>query len=143
MTRSLLTGVLALVLVANQSLAQKLKSADVPNAVKSALTQKYPTATNVTWEKEKGNYEANWGGKSKEDNSVVFTPAGTFVEMVKAIPVADLPAAIPEYVKAHYHGARITEAGKVTDAAGKTFYEAEVNGKDLVFDEAGKFVKKD
>jgi hypothetical protein len=46
-------------------------------------------------------------------------------------------------VKAHYPGAKISEAGKVTDANGKISYEAEVKGKDLVFDENGNFVKID
>jgi putative PepSY-like beta-lactamase-inhibitor len=121
--------------------AQKLKSKDVPVAVKSALEKKYPQATNVTWEKEKGNYEANWGGKSGEDNSVQYTPSGDFIEIVKAIPVNQLPKSVISYVKEHYKGAKITEAGKVTDAQGKLSYEAEVNKKDLVFDEKGNFVK--
>jgi hypothetical protein len=125
------------------AVAQKVKSNDVPAAVKSALAKKYPSATDVVWEKEKGNFEANWGGRSKEDNSVVFTPAGAFVEQVVAIPVSSLPPAVATYVKQHYPGAKITEAGKVTDAAGKTSYEAEVNHKDLVFDETGKFIKVD
>jgi len=123
--------------------AQKVKSADVPQAVKSALLKKYPSASNVTWEKEKGNFEANWGGKSKEDNSVVFTPDGSFVEMVVAIPVANLPLGVVTYIKAHYPGSKITEAGKVTDAKGKISYEAEVKGKDLIFDQQGNFVKVD
>jgi hypothetical protein len=127
----------------NKSSAQTVKSTDVPNAVKTALARKYPNASRVTWEKEKGNYEANWGGKSKEDNSVVFTPDGTFVEMVKAIPVTDLPPAVATYVNKTYSGAKITEAGRVTDANGRTSFEAEVKGKDLVFDESGHFVRKD
>ncbi|WP_457287765.1 hypothetical protein [Pedobacter sp. UYP24] len=64
----------------------------------------YPKATKASWEKEKGNYEANWGGKSGEDNSVMFTPAAAFVEIVRAIPVSSLPASIATYVKAHYKG---------------------------------------
>ena len=123
------------------SFAQKVKSNEVPATVKPALQQKYPDAKNVYWEKEHGNYEANWGGKSKEDNSVQFTPAGEFIEYVKAIPVSELPKGVSDYVKSHYKGAKITEAGKVTDAHGKTFYEAEVKGKDIVFDEHGSFVK--
>jgi hypothetical protein len=121
--------------------AQKVKNADVPATVKSALEKKYPDAKNVYWEKEHGNYEANWGGKSHEDNSVQFSPSGEFIEYVKAIPVNSLPKPVGEYVKAHYKGAKITEAGRVTDATGKTFFEAEVKGKDIVFDENGKFVK--
>ncbi len=113
----------------------------VPAVVETALKQKYPEAKNVTWEKEDGNYEANWGGKSGEDNSVQFTPSGAFIEIVKAIPVSSLPKPVIVYVSAHYKGAKITEAGKVTDAAGKTFYEAEVKGKDVIFDGNGNFVK--
>jgi len=113
----------------------------VPATVKSALSKKYPEATKVGWEKENGNYEANWGGKSGEDNSVQFTPTGNFIEIVNAIPVSQLPAPVIVYVKAHYKGAKITEAGRVTDAKDKISYEAEVNGKDIVFDEKGNFVK--
>ena len=113
----------------------------VPAVVKMALSKKYPAATKVTWEKENGNYEANWGGKGGEDNSVQFTPAGDFIEIVNAIPVSQLPSPVVAYVKEHYKGAKITEAGKVTDAKGKISYEAEVNGKDIIFDENGKFVK--
>ena len=113
----------------------------VPAAVKSALSKKYPHASKVTWEKEKGNYEANWGGKSGENNSVQFTPNGEFIEIVKTIPVSQLPGPVPAYVKEHYKDAKITEAGKVTDAANKHSYEAEVNRKDIIFDENGNFVK--
>jgi len=142
MKKTLLSATVIL-LMARSLKAQDIKTKDVPAAVKSALSKKYPEATKVGWEKEKGNYEANWGGKSGEDNSVQFTPAGEFVEIVKAIPVTDLPKNVAPYVKAHYKGAKISEAGRVTDAAGKMTYEAEVKGGDLIFDENGNFLKKD
>jgi hypothetical protein len=123
--------------------AQDLKTKDVPAVVKTALTKKYPTASKVSWEKEKGNYEANWGGKSGEDNSVQFTPSGVFVEIVKAVTIADLPKSIAPYIKGHYKGKTIREAGRVTDAAGKTRYEVEIKGADLLFDENGVYLKKD
>lgn len=131
----------ACILFAGATYAQKIKNTDVPAAVKSALQGKYPQAKAASWEKEDGNYEANWGGKSGEDNSVQFSPAGEFIEIVKAIPVSQLPAPVLAYVKEHYKGAKITEAGKVTDAHGKISFEAEVNKKDIVFDEKGAFVK--
>ncbi len=115
----------------------------VPPAVKEALVKKYPSAKHVNWEKEKGNFEGNWGGASKEDTSVVFTPAGDFVEEVIAIPVSILPPVISSYVRSHYSGARIKEAGKVTDAKEMKMFEAEIKGKDLIFDENGKFLKED
>jgi hypothetical protein len=126
-------------------IAQDLKAKDVPATVKTALAKKYPESAKfkVSWEKEKGNFEANWGGKSGEDNSATFTQAAVFVELVQAIPVSQLPAAVAPYVKQHYKGAKIKEAGKVTDAAGKHMFEAEIKGKDLIFDEKGNFIKED
>lgn len=114
---------------------------DVPSAVKTALKQKYPEAKNVGWEKEKGNYEANWGGKSGEDNSVQFTPSGNFIEIVKAIPLTQLPASARSYIKSHYKTSRFGDIGKVLDAKGMTSYEVEINRKDVIFDDKGNFVK--
>jgi len=99
-------------------LAQRLASKLVPAAVVTALKSKYSTAEKVTWEKEKGNFEANWGGKSGEDMSVQFRPDGSFVEQVKAIPVSELPAGVLSYVRSHYKKSKIAEAGKVTNAKG-------------------------
>ncbi|SDT63580.1 Putative beta-lactamase-inhibitor-like, PepSY-like [Mucilaginibacter mallensis] len=142
MKKTILSTLMAIGITA-MAIAQTVKSADVPAAVKSALMKKYPQAAKVTWEKEKGNFEANWGGKSGEDMSVQFTPGGEFVEQVVAISPAELPAGVAAYVKQHYKSAKITEAGKVTDAKGTLMYEAEVKGKDLLFDEKGDFLKQD
>lgn len=123
--------------------AQDLKQADVPANVKSALQKKYPETTKakVSWENEKGNFEANWGGKSGEDNSAMFTPSGNFLEIVKAISASKLPASVLTYVKVHEHGAKIKEAAFVTDSKGIVTYEAEIKGKELIFDKQGKFLK--
>ena len=134
---------IALGLTVRSVFCQPVPPGKVPVAVKSALVAKFPDAKNVTWEKEKGNFEANWGGASKEDNSVLFTPGGSFVEMVVATPVANLPPAISAYVKEHYATSKITEAGKITWPDGRSGYEAEVKGKDLVFDEKGNFIRID
>jgi hypothetical protein len=123
--------------------AYSQKSIVAPSVVKSALKSKYPEAPKVTWEKENGNYEANWGGRSGEDMSVQFTPSGEFVEVVKAISITDLPAAVGPYVKSHFNGAASKEAGKVTDAKGKQTYEVEIKGKDLIFSLDGKYIGKD
>lgn len=121
--------------------AQKLKDKDIPSPVKTSFQKSYASATQVTWEKENGNYEANWGGKSGEDNSVMYTPAGVFIEYVKAISVSELPKNTLAYLKTHYKNVKVTEAGKVTDAKGKISYEAEVNRKDVLFDSNGNFIK--
>lgn len=143
MNPSIIISCLIFLLNSTCVFAQKLKSGEVPKVVIEACKSKYPDAKKITWEKEKGNYEANWGGKSGEENSVQFTPSGQFIEIVKAIRVSVLPKEIISYVREHYKGARITEAGKVTDAKGNTSYEVEVNHKDLIFDMKGKFLKEE
>jgi hypothetical protein len=122
--------------------AQDLKTKDVPDVVKAALAKKYPLASKVSWEKEKGNYEANWGGRSGEDHSVQFTPSAQFVEQVDAIAVKDLPPSIISYVKTHY-STTIKEAGKRVDAKGVHTYEVEVKGKDVLFSMDGAFLSEE
>jgi len=118
---------------------------NVPAVVKKANMEKYPESKTqkITWEKEKGNYEANWGGKDGEANSVQYTPSGQFLEIVKEIPVKDLPKGITTYAKEHYKTTKFGDVGKVLDAAGKTSYEVEIHGKDVIFDENGNFVKEE
>lgn len=122
--------------------SQDLKTKDVPTFVKTALAKQYPQATKVSWEKEKGNYEANWGGHSGEDYSVQFTPSGQFVEEVDAMAVKDLPPSITTYVKTHYN-TTIKEAGKRVDAKGVHTYEVEVKGKDVLFSTEGVFLSEE
>ena len=142
MKKSIL-NVLLLTAITGVAVGQKVSESKVPAAAKAAVMKKYSAASKITWEKEKANYEANWGGKSGEDMSVQFTPTGEFIEEVVAITPAELPAGVAAYVKQNYPGAKIKEAGKITNAKGTTMYEAEVKGKDLVFDEKGNFLKID
>ncbi|MDQ2719641.1 MAG: PepSY-like domain-containing protein [Bacteroidota bacterium] len=118
---------------------------NVPEAVKNANMNKYPESKthHITWETEKGNYEANWGGKDGEANSVTYTPSGTFVEIVKEIPVSQLPHSANNYINQHYKKAKFGDVGKVLDAQGKTSYEVEINGKDVIFDANGNFEKSE
>ena len=133
----------AMLLLSFGASGQTSKKVEVPDNVKTACLKKFPQSASakLTWEMEKGNYEANWGGKTGEDNSAVFTPTGDFLEIVKTIPVSQLPAPALAYVKSHEHGAKISEAGLVTDAKGIVTYEAEIKGKELIFDQSGKILK--
>ncbi len=122
-----------------------LEHVNVPSVVKNANMKKYPEskAYHITWEKENGNYEANWGGKDGEANSVQYTPKGIFIEIAKEIPVQDLPKGVTSYAKEHYNTTKFGDVGKVLDANGKTSYEVEIHGKDVIFDENGNFVKEE
>ena len=116
---------------------------NVPAVVKSTNMKKYPESKmhHITWETEKGNYEANWGGKDGEANSVTYTPSGVFIKIVKELPTRDLSKGVLTYVKEHYKNPRFGDVGKVLDAQGKTSYEVEINRKDVIFDENVNFVK--
>jgi hypothetical protein len=141
MKKILITATLATAVFTTSLYAQT--KVNVPKVVQEAFLEKFPEAKNITWEKEKGNYEANWGGKSGEDNSVLYTPAGKFLEAGKAITASQLPEPAKSYIKTHYKGASITEAMLIKHADGKVTYEAEVHGKDVVFDEHGNFMKSE
>lgn len=120
--------------------AQKINSDKVPATVLSAFKAKYPEINKVSWEMEKGKYEAGFNLK-KVETSVLITPEGEIVETELEIPVSELPKAVAEYVISHNSGAKISEASKIVDAKGNITYEAEVKGKDLVFDANGKFIR--
>ena len=125
--------------IALNACAQKLKEADVPVAVKTSFTKKYP-GTVAKWEKEDGKYEAGFkqGGNNM---SALFEANGTMTESEMDIKVSDLPASVLTYVKEYYKGKTIKEGAKITKADGTVNYEAEVDGKDVIFDAEGKFIK--
>lgn len=121
--------------------AQKIQKKEVPAAVKSALQKNYPNVKEIKWEKEKGNYEAGFKQNST-DYSVLLNASGSILETETGIAVNSLPASVKEYVAKHYPKNKIKESAKITDAKGVVTYEAEVGGKDLIFDSSGKFLKE-
>ena len=127
--------VVLLVFVATTSHAQKLSATKVPVAVKAALSKKHEQVSKVRWSKEYANYEAEFVLNGKE-TSEVYTANGTFLESEVEIKVAELPAAVKMKLKDQ----KIAEAAKITKANGSVIYEAEVKGKDLLFDANGNSV---
>lgn len=111
----------------------------IPASAKSAFAKLHPQATSVKWDKEDGDYEASFkeNGKSM---SVVMNGKGTLKETETDIAVSELPASVRDYVAKQMPGKKIKEAAIIVDASGKK-YEAEVGGKDLLFDMAGKPLK--
>lgn len=122
--------------------AQKIQEKEVPGSVKTALQKQFPNAKNVKWEKEDSNFEAGFTLNST-GYSVLLTASGSILETETEISADALPAPVKDYLKKYYPGKKIKEAAKITDAKGVVTYEAEVNGKDLIFDSSGKFLKED
>ena len=118
---------------------QKLNESQVPTAVKASFQKQYPNVK-AGWEKEGKNYEVNFKQDGKTMSSVI-DKTGTILETETDIAIGDLPASAQAYVKSHYSGAKIKEASKIVKANGEINYEALVNGKDVMFDTNGKFIK--
>lgn len=118
--------------------AQKVKPADVPQAVKDAQAKMYPNAEHTKWEKEGANYEAEFENNEVE-TSVVYSADGIMLETEIEIAATSLPQAAQDYVKNTLGGKKIKEASKITTAAGIVTFEAEVGGKDYLFDSNGNY----
>jgi hypothetical protein len=131
---------LAVVLLATSMYAQKLKDAQVPAVVKSGFQKQYPN-TKGTWERENGNYEMTFK-KEGSDVSVLINGNGTIVETETDIAVSQLPATASNYIKKHYKGQQVKEAAKIVKANGEVSFEAELKGKDILFDANGKFLRE-
>ncbi len=122
--------------------AQKVKEADVPAAVKDGFKKQFPASKVEGWEKEGGNYEAEFD-QNKVEASALFDASGKLLETEVEIKVSELPKAVTDYMNKNVPGKKIKEASKITDAAGKISYEAEAGEADYIFDANGGFVKKE
>lgn len=120
--------------------AQKLDASKVPAAVKAAFQKQFPGAI-ATWEKEDGMYEVGFKQNGNE-MSALFETNGTMTESEIEINETALPAAVLTYVKENYKGKKIKSAAKITKADGAVNYEANVNGKDAIFNANGIFLKE-
>lgn len=119
---------------------EKKEQVNVPAVVKQAFTKQFPGAT-AKWEKEDGKYEANFKHMHHE-MSALFETNGSMAESELEIKTTELPVSAQSYIKERYKNAAIKESAKITKANGEVNYEAEVNGKDLIFDAAGRFLKE-
>lgn len=120
-----------------------IKLDDAPAAVKAAVAKLTSNVTKMTKESEDGEttYEAEYKDGDVEC-SVSLTASGDVIEMEKAIPASQLPAAAAEALKNKYSGATV---GEIT-AVQKTVYEVKITegGKtrEIKIDPRGKVKDK-
>lgn len=130
---------LVLLLLGGMTQAQKLVSKKVPATVKNAFVNAHPGAT-ASWEREDGNYEANFkeGGKII---SCVISKEGTILETETPIEESQLPVTAKTYMNQHYKGKKWKETAKIVKANGEVNYEVNT-GKDILFDAHGNHLPK-
>ncbi|WP_330441445.1 PepSY-like domain-containing protein [Flavobacterium sp. C4GT6] len=123
MKRYLIIGTLALTTL---SVTAQEKKVQVPQAVQSAFTKKFPGAKKVEWSKEKADeYEAEFksGGTEQSAN---FDTNGKWLETETEIKVAQLPASVVKAISAKYPGYKIEEAEMTEKPGSVSFYEVTV-----------------
>jgi len=130
------------VILTTSSFGQKTSKDNVPQSVQDALKKSFPTAQVEKWEKENQNFEAEFDF-NKEEMSALFSPEGKLIETEVDIAIGDLPTPIVNYVSKNLSGKKIKEASKITNSAGNVSFEAEVGGKDYIFDSSGNLLKSE
>ena len=120
--------------------AQKVNENDVPQAVKNEFGSLYKGTKPGKWTKEKDNYEAEFMVAGSE-MSVLIDPSGKLLETETEMPVNALPQAVRDACAKNFAGKKIKEAAKIVDDKGAVKYEANIEGKDYLFDESGTQVK--
>ena len=122
-----------------------LHATEVPEVVKKAFQQKFPTAKKVKWEKEKNNdFEASFILNDKEV-SAVYSIDGQLKETETVIAVSELPKSVIDALAKKDANAKIEEAEKIERSDNTIIYETEVkiNKKktELLFDSNGNEIK--
>ncbi|MBO9584778.1 MAG: PepSY-like domain-containing protein [Flavobacterium sp.] len=138
MKNSILTCLV--LLFSSFAIAQHVSEKDIPNVVKLTFLKSYPNQTNVKWEKEKGNYEANFV-VGKTQHAMLLDSNGNILETEEEISVKKLPANALAYIQKTYKNKKIKEAAIITDAHGTVTFEAQVTSIDLIFDKQGTYIK--
>ena len=117
---------------------KKAAMVKAPAAAKEVFAKAHPGATGK-WEKEDANYEVTFK-ESGKTMSCIVTPNGSILETETDMPVTSLPAPVAAYIAQHYKGVKVKEAATIVKADGTTKYEANVKGKDVMFDANGKLL---
>jgi len=122
------------------SYAQRRKQVVVPDTVKKALQMKFPDAIVSAWENEGTLYEAELE-YHKKFFSVLIDHTGKILNTEEAIDPALLPEGIKNYIVKNLKGKKVRDAAKITDAAGRVSYQADIAGLEYVFDTKGNLLK--
>lgn len=117
---------------------------EAPVSIQDAFKKLHPDATILQWNDESPVWEAKYQ-EGDEKGAVSFDASGEITETELVIDEDQLPnsPAIPEYIKSNYAGEKIQGCEKITLANGTVTYEIQITGKELVFDDQGKFLEEE
>ncbi len=137
-------GIIAILLAASSSFAQKTTESQVPSAVKQGFETAYPNSKSVKWDKENDGWEASFT-QNKMEMSVVIDNNGAITEVESEIAENQLPAVVKNSFNKEFKDYKIKEIAKIV-ASATTTYEIETSkgkGKfEFIFDSNGKLLVK-
>lgn len=118
---------------------------NVPAKVKTAFSQKFPHATNVSWDKENASeWEAEFKMNGKK-YSANFDSEGTWKETEYKINKSELPKAVNNTLKSKFAGYDI-EGAEVSETREGKVYEISLDKAEtdleVIISSEGKIVKK-
>jgi len=119
---------------------------NVPAKVKTAFEQKFPHATNISWDKENATeWEAEFKMDGKE-YSANFDANGNWKETEYEISKSEIPAAVKATLDKDFKGYKIEEA-EISETSAGTVYEFQLEKGNTEMEVAispnGKLIKKE
>lgn len=119
---------------------------DAPQIVKSAFSNKFPTAKSVKWSKESDDeWEAEFKMNGTE-YSANFTPAGEWKETEHEIAMKDVPQTVQNALNTSFASYKVDEPEICETSEGMVYeFEMKKDGQkmEVAFDSQGKVVKKE
>lgn len=104
---------------------EDIQANQVPEVVMAAFTAKYPTATNVQWEKEGSSYKADFHNGSNEVDAW-FASDGTWQKSETDLLAAQLPEPVMAYVQTNYAD-RVIDDCDLIETPTETYYLLELD----------------
>ncbi|EMR01034.1 PepSY-like domain-containing protein [Cesiribacter andamanensis] len=126
------------------SCQDELAQKDVPEPVVAGLAATFPEASQVEWEKEGDNYEAEFMLNSLE-HEALLNASGSVLKYKHELAVPDLPEAVAAAIQQHYPDRQISDPEKLHQED-QMYYQVELENESeeikLVFAENGQEQKE-
>lgn len=138
-----LTGLFIFLLFSGNIFAQKVDQKNVPAVILNSFQVKFPTADDVDWRLDKGNYRVNFEVNDK-DHEVRLDNRGKIIKHEQDLYVSEIPDEVLQTIRKKVSFFDVEDADKITEN-GKTTFEInfEIDDKDHDFwiNEKGKLLK--